>query len=187
MKTDANLTFPHDYEVEVPTELPSGQGDAMSFYFPGGKQNGGHDGVLVKITPSKNATPWFGIFSFGETKDGRINGIFSCPERTKLCVVAAGRGYVVSASSPPSTYEIPALPITDVRVSLENELLLFADFTKIVAIGKGGLTWKSERLSWDGVQISGVDSRYVWGQGWDPARSSFTEFKLDLKDGHSIP
>lgn len=183
MKTDVNLTFPHDYEVEFPTELPSGQGGARSFYFPGGRQNGGHDGVLVKVAPSGNDTPWFGTFSFGEPQGVKINSVFSCPERDKLCVVAAGRGYIVSANSPAKTYEIPALPITDVRVVLEKGLLLFADFTKIVAIGKGGLAWKSGRLSWDGVQISGINSSYVWGKGWDASRSGPIEFNLDLKNG----
>jgi hypothetical protein len=183
MTPDINLTFPHDYEVEVLAELPSGQDGAKTFYFPGGKESGGHDGVMAKIIPGGNDKPWFGLFSFGERKGKRINGIFSCPERNKLCVVAAGRGYIVSANSPGSTNEVPALPITDVRLVLENGLLLFADFTKIIALGRSGLAWKSHRLSWDGVQISGVDSNCVWGQGWDPTSSSFTEFKLDLQDG----
>jgi hypothetical protein len=181
MLTEFHLAFPHDYEVEIPAELPAGRNGAKTFYFPGGKEDGGHDGVLVKIVPNGSAKPWFGIFSFGERK--QINGVFSCPEKNRLCVVAAGRGYVVSASSPASVYEVPAVPITDVRPALERGLLLFADFTKIVALGNHGLAWQSEKLSWDGVQIAGIDSNYIWGKGWNPVRASFTDFKLDLQNG----
>jgi hypothetical protein len=186
MKIDVHLPFPHHYKVEVAVELPSGPNSAKILFFPGGTENGGHDGVLVKVTPRGKDRPWFGIFSFGDLRGKTISGVFSCPKEDVLCVVAAGRGYMVSVNTPTETCEVPAFPITNVWPAMERALILFADFTKLVAFGRNGLTWTSKRLSWDGIEIVSVDAKYARGKGWDPSRSTVIEFTLDLSDGQMI-
>jgi hypothetical protein len=180
MKLD--LTFPHQYEIEELFELPSGTGEHKRFYFPGGVEEGGRDGLLIKVSPQVGM-PWLGIFAFGYNSPNVVTGIYACPNSISVCVVSAGQGYIVRTDDPHVWEEVIAYPILDVRSLHMSKLLIFSDFTEIVAYGLGGMVWKTSRLSSDGLKIIEATPDYIRGLAWDAPQQQEVEFLIDVRTG----
>jgi hypothetical protein len=163
-------------------EWPPGRDAVRRIYFPGGSSEGGHDGLLVRVRPQQG-NPWMGVFAFGFGSKFPT-GVFTCPDSLSLCVVAAGSGYIVRVDSPESGEPVRCAPVTDIRPMEERQLLLFADFTRLVAYGRNGVAWRIPRLSWDGLKITAVgrDSSVV---GWDAVNSREVEFVVESSTGRS--
>jgi hypothetical protein len=176
------LMFPHDYEVELAEELPPGPGRVKQIYFPGGSDRGGRDGILLEVIPT-GAARWIGIFARRQIYSGDRSGVFSCPDRRSLCVVSAGRGYIVRADDPRVWQEVPCEPIDDVVLSREAGLILFTDFDHLIAYGPDGLAWETERTSWDGLWVTEVTREHVRGVAWDPFVEREVEFLVDTRTG----
>jgi hypothetical protein len=177
-----DLTFTHQYEIEVVSELPSGAGEQKRFYFPGGVEEGGRDGLLIEVSP-RGGESWLGIFAFGYDSPDVVTGIYTYPDSISVCVISAGQGYIVRADEPHVWEEVEAYPILDVRSIPMRQLLLFADFTEIVAYGSGGMVWKTSRLSSDGLKIIEATSDYIRGLAWDAQRQQEVGFLIDVKTG----
>jgi len=140
------FAFAHDYRVEEVIELGMGSGLEKHFYFPSASEQGGRDGVLLRIIPV-TGTSWVGTFGFGSEIPKAITGVYSCPDPESLCVIAKGEGYLVNVTEPTVWQEIDVYPILDIRVIGELELLVFADFTGIAAYGRNGHRWTTKNLS----------------------------------------
>lgn len=151
MNTKLDLTFPHYYEVEELQEFPSATSQERRIYYPGASQEGGHDGLLVMVSPYVGQ-PWLGVFAFGYDSPKALSCIYSCPHGESLCVVSAGQGHIVRADDPYICEKVEAYPVLDARPLPTNRLLVFADFTKMVAYGPGGIAWTTSRLSSDGCR-----------------------------------
>lgn len=177
MKID--LGFSHDYEVEVLDELPSGR---KIYYYPGSSTQGGKDGVLVKITPLHGES-WVGVFSFGEITPKGVSGVYTLPNADKLCVVSRGAGYFVSANNPADWAEVKSIPVIDVRSVLSQGIVLFANYTELIAYDSSGVKWRTERLAFDGFRIVGLTDNRLRGEYYDIRSESEETFELDLLTG----
>jgi hypothetical protein len=78
---------------------------------------------------------------------------------------------------------IPYRPVLEILPLLSEGLLLFVGHHSILAWGREGLAWESEKLSSEGVVISSVESGILHGLGWDMLTDKETPFFLDLKTG----
>jgi hypothetical protein len=173
------LAFPHHYEVEVlekekvvnerPVRIPASPEEV--------------DSLHVRVTPA-DAPPWVGSFARGFGNDDLVTGVYAWPDGVSLAVVSAGYGYVCKASESGRNWvRLQPMPITDVRTMPEHRLILFADFTHVFAYGPERSTWKSERLSWDGVTITQVATNHVFGLAWDAMQDKEVEFVIDVRTG----
>lgn len=180
-----DLSFLHNYDVELGGDLPSGIGAASLFRFPADKVSGG-DGIFLKVSPTEPVLPWYGIFAFGH--GGNLRGVFSCPDPDMFCVVSDGKVYLVDSSSARAPIEIQFSPLKQVVPVVAANLILFADFLKIWALGRKGIEWTTERLAWDDVKITGFDQTHVWGEGYDPTNSiqPKSTFKVELATGKVV-
>ena len=88
--SNLNLSFPHNYEVEVLESLPSNLPRERQIFFPKKVEGGGKDGIIVKVTPL-HLKPWVGIFAFGYKSPRALTQVFSCPNELYVCVVSAVR------------------------------------------------------------------------------------------------
>ena len=174
-------TFRHRYETE---ELTEGPGFPVShhYYYPGALTSGGRDGVLVRICPDEGP-PWLATFAFGEFAPESPLGIFTTPDPHRLCVVAKGPAYFVSANDPTSWEEVCVTPVLDIRPIRNSEIMVFADFTQLVAYGATGMKWKTKRLSWDGLKIGEVTDTSIKGEYWDFRSDRVETFVVDLATG----
>jgi hypothetical protein len=175
-----DTTFPHHYECQVLPESPRIEGP--HFYYPGAYTQGGHDGHLVEIMP-ENGEPWLGTFAFGTIGSKGASGVFTTPSPHRLCVVATGAGYIVSASAPATWEPVRATPIIDVRPIFAQGLIVFASFTDLVAYGPTGIKWRTKRLSWDNLKITEVTNDFIKGEFWDIRSEGMERFLVDLTTG----
>jgi len=181
---EEGLLFAKSYDFEVLGEIPSGSADLRRFYYPGANEEGGKDGLMVRVD-SSNAEPWLGIFaSMDHSHTLMMNGIFTCPDADMICVVAGGSGYFVHASMPQWSSEIPMVPITRVLQSTAGGLLVFADFTSLGAWSRDGPVWRTKRLVWDELQVTDYDAEKVVGVGLDPTQPEPVGFVVDVMTGH---
>ncbi len=179
MKID--LSFRSNYTLEVLEELATGE----RYYYPDATTVGGKDGLLVKIVSSAGRS-WVGVFSFGQISPNSISGVYSTPHPDKFCVVSRGAGYIVSSSNPKDWLNVKAIPIIDVRPIKYQGILVFADYTELVAYNNTGLKWRTERLSYDSLKITEVTEVYIKGEFWDIRSEEIETFKIDLGTGSQI-
>jgi hypothetical protein len=179
-----DLTLHHKYEVELEIELPTGLREGeRRYYYPGASEEGGRDGLAVRVIPYEGL-PWIGIFAPGYPE--ARTGVFSCPDGKSICVVSSGQAYIVRTDAPHKWEKAPAFPVWDVRVVLERNLLVLADFTILTAYGPEGLTWTTARLSWDGLEITEISGDSIRGLAWDSPQGRNVEFVVDLQSGRHI-
>jgi hypothetical protein len=175
-----DTTFPHSYECERLSETP--RIALPHYYYPGASTQGGRDGVLAEIRP-ENGEPWLGTFAFGRIAPKGATGIFTTPSPHRLCVVAMGEGYIVSANASAAWEPVRATPIIDVRPIRAQGIIVFASFTELVAYGPTGIKWRTKRLTWDNLKITEVTDTLIRGEFFD-IRSEATEgFVVDLATG----
>ena len=78
---------------------------------------------------------------------------------------------------------IPYRPVLKIVPSVSNGLLLFAGHRSILAWGRDGQAWESEKLSDEGVTILGVEDGVLRGSGWNLRTDKETPFALALQSG----
>jgi hypothetical protein len=172
--------FAADYSVEVVQDLPH-PGTMRHFYYPPASRSG-HDGVTVQVAGTR-MEPWIGTFAFGALSPKGISGVFAMPNAGQLCVVSRGRGFVVSATDPATYQELQCHPIVDVRPIPRWRIMIFANFTEMLAYGQDGIQWRTARLSWDGFKITEVTDTCIQGEFWDIRSEQPATFTVDLATG----
>ncbi len=154
-KTKLDLTFSHQYDVDIIRELPSPLGKVKQLYFPNDSENRGRGGLLVKVTPYEG-NPWIGIFAATYPSPKTVSGVFSCPNKHYLCVVSGGAGYYIQVSNPQIWKDIPIYPITDVHTLSQAQKIILVDFQGIAAYGHEGLLWNISNPAWDGIKVNAI-------------------------------
>jgi hypothetical protein len=187
MKQDArfDFTFPHNYETRILDGPPPIHPLERVYHFPVELEEGDRTGTYVRVIP-KRGPAWSGFFALGFNSEQVVTAICACPDPDSVCVVVGGYGYVVKATDPSCWFQVEQRPVVDLRAVAEAELLLFTGFTSATALGKTGIVWQSERLSWEGVRITTVESGKLHGFGWDLMSDQEVAFEVDLKTGKHV-
>jgi len=177
--------FERRYEYELLEEGPA-KGSSRHFYYPGATKAGGSDGLLIRVQPQVGDS-WIGTFAFGcVLKKRGMSRVFATPNPDVMCVVANGEGYLVSASDPQTWEEVNAVPVLDVRQIPARSLIVFADFTSLVAYGEGGIRWRSGQIGADELSILDSSADRISGTWWNPAKGATSEFVVDTMSGELI-
>lgn len=180
------FSFSPDYEIEIDPEFPSsGTWALIVRYF-------NRDGQLVADFEARWGAPrviivhpahspsWVGFFPHGGL--GGTDGVFAMPSNSGLCVSVGGSAYVVDVDH----LEHGATVLSSVQqvvASAEPPLLLFSDFTEIVAFDAEGQAWESSRLALDDLRITSTENGVVRAQGLN---YELEQFELDARTGTPI-
>ncbi|GAW86335.1 conserved hypothetical protein [Bathymodiolus platifrons methanotrophic gill symbiont] len=173
-------TLSIDFEYKVITELPANTSEVV--YIPNEEPGVGRDGIMVKFFLSEGVS-WVGIFAFGDMFPSGECRIYPGPGKQHLTVVAKGDAYIVSPYSVSSFQVVKSCPVIRVIPVPSHNVVIFHDFTEIIAYGENGLLWETKRISWDGIEISEVTSDEIIGQSRDAANEKYVEFRVDLTNG----
>jgi hypothetical protein len=65
-------------------------------------------------------------------------------------------------------------------------LLLFVGHHSILAWGRDGEAWESEKLSWEGITNLSIEGRILRGEGWDLMTDKNLPFSLDIETGRRL-
>jgi hypothetical protein len=93
---------------------------------------------------------------------------------------------MVKAEEPEAWEQVPIVPVLDLRLVPQYQLLILADFTTLVAYGTNGFAWRSPRVCWDELTILNVTHDTVEGVGYDPTNLGESRFAVDIRTGRSL-
>jgi len=184
-----DLSFAHRWRAEIlaarPLILPP-----RSFVYPRAAEEveKGALEVLVHPEPGTGATtlPFLATCALGFRDPAVPTGIWATPEPEKICAVAGGYAYIVDTGAPERFTMIAYRPVMEVRAVAEAGVLLFIGHRSVVAWGREGLAWETERLSDEGLTVTGIEDGRLEGLGWQMLTDRETAFAVDLRDGKRV-
>lgn len=176
-----DFTFAHDWTAEIlaarPLILPRRQ-----FVYPKYAEEVERGALEVMVRPA-SAEPFLGTFAVGFSDAAAPTGVWSCPDLKRMCAVSGGYAYVLNTGQPEHFAQVEFRPVLEVRALAEQRLLLFMGHHALMAWGLCGKAWETGRLSWEGVQISSVEGKWLHGVGWDMRTDKDVPFRVDLETG----
>jgi hypothetical protein len=176
-----DFSFPHAWTAEIlstrPLILPQRQ-----FVYPRYAEEVERGALELMVHPA-GAESFLGTFALGFSDPAAPTGLWSCPDTKALCAVSGGYAYVVNTERPEEFEQVEFRPVLEIRALPERGLLLFAGHHALLAWGVGGKAWQTARLSWEGVQISSIEGRWLHGVSWDMPADRDVHFKVDLETG----
>ncbi len=193
-----DLSFQHVWEAEIisarPLILPQlhfvypreadevERGALEALVRPGASRPAGESHPKVPL----DAQSFLATCALGFRDPSVPTGIWSCPEPEEICAVAGGYAYVIDTTAPERFTMLPYRPVLQVRSLSAQGLLLFVGHRSILAWGRQGQAWESEKLSDEGVTIVSIEGGILRGLGWEIASDQETPFALDLKNGERL-
>ena len=78
-------------------------------------------------------------------------------------------------------------PVLEIHPATADGLLLFVSHHRILAWGRNGQAWESEKLSDEGVTVTAVEPGVVRGLGWEMLTDKEAAFALEMRNGQRIP
>jgi hypothetical protein len=178
-----DLSFPHSWQAEIlpsrPLILPP-----LHFVYPRAAEEIERGALEVLVRRNADEVqPFLATCALGFRDPAVPTGIWSAPSPEEVCAVSGGYAYLIDTTAPKRFTMIPYRPVLEVRPVAAAGLLLFVGHRSILAWGRDGQAWESERLSDEGVTISRVENEVLFGLGWEMTSDKETHFALDLVTG----
>ncbi|MGA7342171.1 MAG: hypothetical protein WBE72_04700 [Terracidiphilus sp.] len=195
-----DLRFPHAWQAEVlparPLILP-----ARHFVYPRDAEEVERGALEVLIRPGAPGLasetwevtiarpamqfeqPFLATCALGFRDPAVPTGLWSTPKPEEICAVSGGYAYLIDTSSPERFTMIAYRPVLELRPVVEDALLLFVGNRSILAWGREGQAWESQKLSDEGVTITGIEKGVLRGTGWVMRADKETVFALRLATG----
>jgi hypothetical protein len=197
-----DFSFPHRWEAEIlaarPLILPP-----RHFVYPREAEEveRGALEVLVRpdvVRPDGNGTdqapadspggqPFLATCALGFRDPAVPTGLWSTPNPQEICAVSGGYAYIIHTYAPDRFTMIEYRPVLTIRPVVSQNLLLFVGHRNILAWGREGRAWQSEKLSDEGVGITNIESGVLRGNGWYMMTDKETAFSLDVSTGQRLP
>ena len=192
-------SFPHSWTAEIlprrPMILPS-----RHYIYPAQVDEVEKGALEVLVQPavepgpaSPSSQPFLATCALGFRDPAAPTGLWSMPHPDWLCAVSGGYAYLIDTAHPERFTHLRYRPVLHLESYLPTNknpsegLLLFIGHHTILAWGREGESWESDRLSWEGVTIERIESGYLHGRGWDLMTDRETPFTLDLANGRRVP
>ncbi len=193
--------FPHRWHARIlparPLILPS-----RHFIYPRDAEEVERGALELMITPAQapspvaasapaqnhpGSLPFLATCALGFRDPHAPTGIWSAPHPDMLCAVSGGYAYMIDTLDPQHFTMLPYRPVFAVVPAIESGLLLFAGSRSVLAWGRDGQAWESERLSDEGLTLGTIDAGILHGRGWHLMTDRETSFALDLRNGRLLP
>jgi hypothetical protein len=179
------LRFPHAWQAEVLAHRPLILPTRHSVY-PRDAEEVERGALEVLIRPEGDVQPFLATCALGFRDPSVPTGLWSAPRPEELCAVSGGYAYLIDTTAPERFTMIPYRPVLEVRSCIEEGLLLFVGNRTILAWGRNGQAWESEKLSDEGVTITSIEKGVVHGTGWTMRTNKETAFALKLDTGERV-
>lgn len=176
-----HLIFAHAWEAEIlparPMILPP-----RHFVYPRDVEEVERGALEVMVRP-RAAEPFLATCALGFRDPAAASGVWAAPDPHAICCVSGGYAYAIDTTAPEQFTFLALRPVLEVWPATEAERLLFVGHRTIVAWGREGQAWESEKLSDEGVTVTSVDGWMLHGMGWSLMTDKETPFTLDLHGG----
>lgn len=179
-----DFSFPRNWQAEVlqarPIILP-----ARHYTYPREAEEIERGALEVLVSPPA-AVPFLATCALGFRDPVAPTGLWSTPHPDWLCVVSGGYAYLIDTTAPEQFTMLPYRPVLEIQAALDESLLLFVGHLKILAWGRDGQAWESERLSDEGVTITRIENGILRGMGWEMRSDKEIAFALEMRNGQRI-
>lgn len=173
--------FVHSWQAEVlvsrPLILPRRQ-----FVYPARVEEGERGALEVLVTPAAGEK-FLATCTLGFQSQNVPSGVWATPHPGWLCALSGGYAYLVNTLNPDEFTMLEVRPVLEVLPAPEAESLLFIGNRTIVAWGREGLQWTSEKLSDEGITEARVEGGQLRARGWEMMRNGEYDFEIELKSG----
>jgi hypothetical protein len=185
-----DFSFPHRWQAEVlaarPVILP-----ARHFVYPRDAEEVERGALEVLIRSGagpggENQQPFLATCALGFRDPAVSSGLWSAPKPEEICAVAGGYAYLIDTTAPERFTMIPSRPVLEVWPAVAEGLLLFVGHHSILAWGRDGQAWETDKLSDEGVTIAGIDNGVLRGVGWEMRTDKEELFAIDLRTGQCV-
>jgi hypothetical protein len=136
--------------------------------------------------PAIGNQPFLATCALGFRDPAAPTGIWSTPHPDWLCAVSGGYAYLIDTTDPERFTMLPYRPVLDVRAAPADNLLLFVGHHGILAWGRDGQAWESEKLSDEGITITAIGPGVLRGKGWEMRTDKEIAFALEMRSGQRI-
>jgi hypothetical protein len=186
-KPTLDFSFAHAWEAELlaarPMILPQ-----RHYVYPREVEEVERGALEILVRPGASVgAPFLATCALGFADPAVPTGIWSAPNADEICAVSGGYAYLISTAAPERFMMIPYRPVLEVRAAVAEALLLFVGHRSILAWGRDGRVWESEKLSDEGVTITAIAGGVLHGVGWEMMSNKDKPFALDLQTGWRIP
>jgi hypothetical protein len=140
--------------------------------------------------------PFLATCALGFRDAAAPTGIWSMPNPDWLCALSGGYAYLIDVSTPERFLHLKYRPVLQILCATHNEreladticesLILFVGHVSILAWGRDGEAWESDRLSWEGLTNLRIEGSTLHGEGWDLRTDKDLPFSLDLQSGKRL-
>ncbi len=177
-----DLSFPHRWQAEAlearPLILP-----ARHFVYPREAEEVEHDALEVLIRPEGDGKIFLATCALGFRDPAAPTGLWSAPKPEEICAVAGGYAYLIDTTRPERFTMIAYRPVLRILPVVGQGLLLFVGHRSILAWGREGQAWQSEKLSDEGVMVTEVENGVLRGTGWEMKTDKEKPFAVELWTG----
>jgi hypothetical protein len=157
---------------------------ARRFVYPREAEEVERGALEVLIRPEgDDAQPFLATCALGFRDPAVPTGLWSAPRPEELCAVAGGYAYLIDAAAPERFTMVAYRPVLEILPVAAEGLLLFVGHRSILAWGREGQAWESEKLSDEGLTITEVENGVLRGTGWEMRTDQEKPFALDLRRG----
>jgi hypothetical protein len=180
VSTPVHADFEHSWQATVLPGQPM-IAPARHYVFPvavPGEEDALARGALWLDVRPVGAPGFLAQCALGFAGAGVATGVWATPKPDTLLAVAGGYGYLIPTAAPDQTALLPLRPIVSVHAAAEA--LVLVGFHAITVISSED-QWQSERLSWEGVSITGIEGDMLHGLGWHMRTDRELPFTLNLR------
>jgi hypothetical protein len=180
-------SFPHSWTAEVLTNRPM-IFPPRHFTYPAIAEEVEKGAMEVLVRPGSDGAEesFLATCALGFRDAAAPSGLWSTPDPDWICAVSGGYAYLIDVRNPERFIMLPYRPVLEVLPLVAHELLLFVGHHAILAWGRAGEAWQSDRLSWEGISITGVEDGILRGTGWDMITDKDVPFALDIQTGQRV-
>ena len=181
---EVHEAFAHGWKAEVlrgrPLILPS-----RHYTYPAVVDEVERGALEVLVTPAEGM-PFLATCALGFRDPAVPTGVWAMPDAEWLCAVSGGYAYLIDTRAPERFTQVAWRPVLGVETIPELGLMLFVGHHALLAWDAKGEAWQSDRLSWEGVTLTGREGNVLHGLGWDLMTDRDTPFSLDLTTGRRV-
>ena len=181
IKPTLDLTFPHSWAADVLEKRPL-IAPVRQFAYPQQVEEVERGALELLIKPAEGDA-FLATCALGFADPTAPTGVWSCPNPDWLCAASGGYTYLIDTLQPQQWTMIPYRPVLTIRALPGQHSLLFIGHHSILAWGHDGQAWQSDRLSWEGIEITDIVGDTLCGFGWDLITDKDVAFAIDLKTG----
>lgn len=124
--------------------------------------------------------------AIGFAAAGVAAGLWPSPNPSEFLLAAGGYAYTIAPNAPERTALLSLRPV--IAVAPTPGRLVLVGYHHVLVHENDGATWQSDRLSWEGVTLTGFtpETETLHGTGWDMIADEELPFELDLRTRHLI-